>query len=211
VLVNMRSGIRPLCDEHRTQMQLVKFSSSEIAITMIAFKCMFGDCPRAYSNSFGYHFAADHVSFEDSYKRQCDDCSTFMYIANVEPISHIETWRCSQMNCAYSEQVNPDERFTLTLHPMVLVGDIRQEDVPFASIEAHSTWTGEKRSTGLQGWTYIRRLLGKSGRFGNQMEYIRQNLIAGQDCIVKSDEMSPITLSEKEIVRMSMSRVHSQS
>lgn len=108
MMVTMRPGIEPLCDQCLVPMTMHQFGEPT-GLTVKAFKCGEPGCTRAYNSSFGYF---DIVS--DRYARQkeqqlCSEDGTPMYMDAISP-EGIETWRCAQTGCNHSVKFAHDSQ-----------------------------------------------------------------------------------------------------
>ena len=99
-----RQQFSPLCDLHHTPMKrrMIEENSAEIRSFHA---CERRDCTRVFRDAFGYSDMIDG-SFEDSRssRKRCPTCASILYLAEVDHGKKIETWECTQSDCAYSEE-----------------------------------------------------------------------------------------------------------
>jgi hypothetical protein len=101
MIVTMRQGIKPLCNQCGTPMKLYQFGEPT-GLMMKAYKC--DSCPRAYNSSQGYFdIVNDQLVRLDKEQEDCHSCELPMYLESVQ--GQNEVWRCAQVGCSYALQL----------------------------------------------------------------------------------------------------------
>jgi hypothetical protein len=100
MIVTMRQGIKPLCNQCGRPMKLYQFGEPT-GLMMKAYKC--DGCPRAYNPSQGYFdIVNDQLVRLDQEQEDCHSCELPMYLESV--VVQNESWRCAQVGCNYGVQ-----------------------------------------------------------------------------------------------------------
>ncbi len=103
MLVTMRPGIEPLCDEclvPMTRRQLTGLTVGRCGAPE-AFKCAETGCTRAYHSSLGYFDIVSNRNALQKGQQLCPKDGTPMYMNAISP-EGIETWQCPQIGCNHS-------------------------------------------------------------------------------------------------------------
>src|SRR6267378_3143668 len=105
MIVTMRQGIKPLCNQCGTPMKLYQFGEPT-GLMMKAYKC--DSCTRAFNSSQGYFdIVNDRFVRLESDREDCHSCELPMYLEAVNSDGS-EIWRCAQVYCDYFLQLTPD-------------------------------------------------------------------------------------------------------
>lgn len=203
MIVAMKQNVTPLCDHHHKPMELAQFGASNIGMRLIVHKCMVPACIRAYQHGFGYHDITDVISFENVLRRDCLDDEMTMYLAEINA-DGTQLWRCGQKYCDYSEQVDPNERFRVMVHPVEVQEERPAEDRPFAFVEATGP-SGAKWIGPCQPWHGTLSILSWFGQNQLQLAGIRDSLTKGMpDELVGA--MAPLAVPEQQLRKAGLKR-----
>ena len=97
MIVTMRQGIKPLCNQCGTPMELCQFGEPT-GLMMKAYKC--DSCTRAFNSSQGYFdLVSDQLVRLNQEQEDCHCCELPMYLESVE--GQNEIWRCALVGCDY--------------------------------------------------------------------------------------------------------------
>jgi hypothetical protein len=97
MIVTMRQGIKPLCNQCGMPMKLYQFGDPT-GFMMKAYKC--DSCTRAFNSSQGYFdIVNDQLVRLEHEQEDCHCCELPMYLESVQ--GQNEFWRCAQVGCDY--------------------------------------------------------------------------------------------------------------
>jgi hypothetical protein len=208
MIVMMKRDIAPLCDRHHGPMQLAQFGASNIALTFIAYKCLADSCLRAYQHGSGYVDIADFVSVEDGFRRDCPEDEMTMYLAEIDP-NGTEVWCCGQLNCEYSEAVNPHERFGVMIRPIEVRNQEPSEKKPYSQLEAVGISNGARWIGPCQPWDVTLVLLSSFRQNSAQLVGVRSSLLEGTPAELVG-RAAPLGVTEQQLMKAGLKRLRTK-
>ena len=205
MLVIMKKDIVPLCDRHHKPMQLAQFGASNIAMTLIVHRCTVDACSRAYQHGFGYLDITDSVSFQDVFRRDCVEDEMTMYLAEIDA-SGAQVWRCGQLDCKYSELVNPNEHFKVTIRAVSVQSQEPEERKPYTQLGAVGISSGARWVGPCQPWDIALAVLSSFGQSALQIVGVRNSLLAGNVAEL-AGVAAPLAVTEQQLVKAGLKRL----
>jgi len=209
MLVIVKRDVTPLCDRDHQPMQLVQLGQPDSGLSFIAYRCTVDSCSRVYQHGHGYIDVAKTISFEARERRQCPECLTTLYLAEIEDNGN-QIWRCGQVHCEYSEKVNPHERFEVALKPIAADNGSSAGDQPFAQMEAVGISTGERWLGPCLPWPLTLTALSVFGQNAVQIAGIRNSLLNGMPAEL-AGVMAPLGVPEQQLRKAGLKRQSASS
>jgi hypothetical protein len=201
----MKRDIVPLCDRDHAPMQLSQFRGSNIGLTFVAYKCTFQSCSRTYHHGSGYIDVTDVVSYQDVFRRDCAEDDMSMYLAEIDPRG-TQTWRCGQVNCDYSEQVTPHERYRVMIKLVEVQNQEPSDAKPFTQLEAIGISSGTKWIGRCCPWEVTLTILSSFGQSPAQLIGIRNSLLGGTTSELVGRE-APLGVTEQQLRKAGLTRL----
>jgi hypothetical protein len=157
-----------------------------------------------YQHGHGYIDVAETISFEARERRQCPEDLTTLYLAEVEENGN-QIWCCGQVQCEYSETVNPHERFHVMLKPVAADNGSLPGDQPYAQMEAVGIATGERWIGPCLPWPLTLTALSVFGQNAVQAAGIRNSLLNSMPAEL-AGVSAPLGVPEQQLRKAGLKR-----
>jgi hypothetical protein len=120
-----------------------------------------------------------------------------------------QIWHCGQVQCEYSEKVNPHERFRVTVEP-INAENCPQGDAPYAQLQAVGISTGDRWIGPCLPWPLTRTALEVFGQTPVQLAGIRNSLLNGMAAEL-AGIAAPLGVREQELRKAGLKRANTSA